>query len=160
MRKCRGLRLRLTFTAMDEPSNKGYNTGQMRTPNAKSFRQDRAIAALAHGGTNADAARAAGVHRQRISEWRREPEFTERLEKAQNNAFREAKELLEASSLGAVQTLALRVAEGDIRAAIAILDRIGITKENASNRNGGYCAKCWTNAAGDACREIVGVTDE
>ena len=91
-----------------------------------SDRQRRAIAALLSADSTASAARSSGISRRSLVRWMHDPTFREALTAASRERFKDAKDLLRAATVEAVQVLRAAQRTGAVperlRAAIAILD--------------------------------------
>ncbi len=81
-----------------------------------------ALESLLQGSTATEAARAAGVNRRTLWRWQRaDVEFQAALNRGRREAREAAQMRLEGLAGSAISTLEQAVAEGDVRAALAVL---------------------------------------
>jgi len=100
----------------------------------------RALALLAGGRSDTEAAEALGVSRSTVWKWRTDPAFAVELEKVREKRIQDATARLDALVADAVEVLAivLRDAEAPtmlrLRAAAEVLDRAGLLAGEAAQR--------------------------
>lgn len=95
---------------------------------AKMVRQEKAKAVLLAGGTQEQAAKAAGVTRDQVTRWGKDPAFVEDVQKSAQQVLDEVLRILRSGAGAAAKTLIGLAEEGDRQAAADVLDRIGAIK--------------------------------
>lgn len=117
----------MEFTTVMEGAGDAAPTEAAAEPGAQLTQAQRlVIEALAAGQTVTDAAAVGGVGRGQVSEWRRtNPEFRARLHQREREMLDLAQRKLLAGLEGAAATMVSKGAEGNVRAAEWLLERVG-----------------------------------
>src|SRR5262245_32806396 len=88
---------------------------------------EAAIAVLAAGGTQQDAATAAGVSRETVSRWHKHPGFAARLNEHQATAVQDHNLRLARLRGKALDVVEESLDAGDARVALRVLDALGLS---------------------------------
>jgi transposase len=98
---------------------------QITTEGDLDLRQARALTALAGGATVTGAAKSADVSRSTVHRWLNEPRFTDAYEVMKRRRLAEIDARIAALADAALATVEKAIAEGDVRAALAVLRGLG-----------------------------------